>query len=91
MTLPLEKWIHVTAVSRQGGESCVYLDGVKSRNTTIGENAKGLDELWIGCSHDAPTSWVDSWISEVKVFYEALSDSQVQHESSLFHQKVGSS
>ncbi len=80
---PLRKWIHVTAVFRQGGESYVFLDGVRSDKTVIANNDEGKGDLWIGRAHHG-NHWTDSWIKEVMVFDSALSDEDVESYSEAF-------
>lgn len=75
--IPTKQWIHVTAVFRQGGESYVFLNGVKSDNSAIGKNDEGLGDLWIGRPRWGG-HWTDSWIKEVKVFNTALDDSIIE-------------
>jgi len=84
---PLKKWIHVTAVFRQGGVSYVFIDGVRSDKTVIANNNPGLNDLWVGRAHWGG-HWVDSWIKEVKVYDEALTDENVKEESNKFHASV---
>jgi len=88
MAVPYKKWIHATAVFRQGGLSYVFLDGVRSQNVVTASNNEGLNELWIGRPLHGG-HWVDCWIKEVKVFYEALENSEVKRLSDSFHAAVG--
>ena len=80
---PIHQWIHVTAVFRQGGESYVFLNGVRSDNSVIGRNNGGYGSLWIGrpvhVSH-----WTDCWIKEVMVFNRAVSDEDVASYAEAF-------
>ena len=85
---PIKKWVHVTAVFRQGGESYVFLDGVRSDFTTTANNNNGLGDLWVGRPHHGG-HWVNSWIKEVKVFNTALSDDVVKQQSIDFFKSVG--
>eukprot|EP00594_Rhizosolenia_setigera_P007288 CAMPEP_0178942524 /NCGR_PEP_ID=MMETSP0789-20121207/2046_1 /TAXON_ID=3005 /ORGANISM="Rhizosolenia setigera, Strain CCMP 1694" /LENGTH=136 /DNA_ID=CAMNT_0020621951 /DNA_START=458 /DNA_END=864 /DNA_ORIENTATION=- len=66
-TAPVKEWFHVTAVFRQGGECAVYVNGVKSDYTSIGNNSDGLPYLIVGRKLDRPNHWADAWIKEVKV------------------------
>lgn len=88
MALPYKKWIHVTAVFQQGGVSYVFLDGVRSQNVVTASNNEGRNELWIGRPIHGG-HWVNCWIKEVKVFYEALQNSEVQALSDSFHAAIG--
>ncbi len=85
--VPTKQWVHITAVFRQGGESYVFLNGVKSDNTAIGKNDDGKGELWIGRPRWGG-HWTDSWIKEVKVFNTALDDSLVKNYANEFIQGV---
>lgn len=84
---PIKKWVHVTAVFRQGGQSYVFLDGVRSDFSTTAKNGSGLGELWVGRPHHGG-HWVNSWIKEVKVFDTALSDDVVKQQSKDFFKSL---
>jgi len=84
---PMKKWVHVTAVFRQGGQSYVFLDGVRSDFSTVAKNGSGMAELWVGRPHHGG-HWVNSWIKEVKVFDTALSDDFVKEQSKEFHKSL---
>jgi len=84
---PTKEWVHVTAVFRQGGDSYVFLNGIRSENTSIGDNSEGLGELWIGRASWGG-HWVDSWIKEVKVFNSALNDAQVDSYAKRFQEEI---
>ncbi len=84
---PTKQWIHVTAVFRQGGESYVFVNGIKSDNSAIGKNDGGKSDLWIGRPKHGG-HWTDSWIKEVKVFNTALDDSLVVNYAEDFLKEV---
>jgi len=74
---PLGKWIHVTAVFRQGKTSSVFLNGIESDKSVIATNNEGSNDIMIGHPKDYSDHWTDCWIKEVMVFDEALPNSQV--------------
>ncbi len=84
---PTKEWLHVTAVFRQGGESYVYMNGVRSDNVVISNSNGGYKDIWIGRARWSD-HWADSWIKEVKVFDEALSDEDVLRLSNQFFTNV---
>jgi len=84
---PIRRWIHVTAVFRQNGESYVFLDGVKSNRSVVATNNEGLNDLWVGRPIHGG-HWTDSWIKEVKVFDFALSDEQVKEQVDQFQNDI---
>ena len=58
-TAPTKQWFHVAAVFRQGGECAVYVNGVKSDVTTIGNNIDAYPDLYIGRSRLYENHWAD--------------------------------
>jgi len=74
---PLGVWIHVVAVFRQGGDSYVFLNNVKS-NVVTANNNEGRSNLYIG---NYPTATgdhhADVWIRKFRVYGRALSDDEV--------------
>jgi len=74
--VPTKQWVHLTAVFRQNGDSYVYLNGIRSDNKVTAKNNEGRNDLYVG-RPEWKGHWVDSWIKEVRVFDEALTDASV--------------
>ncbi len=78
-TLPeTKKWIQIVATFRSGGESSLFVDGVKAPISAIGQAGEGNPDFQIGQPRDYPENHdSDSWVRDVQIYDRALSDEEV--------------
>lgn len=78
---PCGRWFHIVGVWRQGGESTVYLDGVRG-NSIIAKNGKGNDPLEAviigGRAAYDPVHNAAVHLSSVRIYSRALGDEEVR-------------
>mmetsp|Transcript_31554 Transcript_31554/g.50333 ORF Transcript_31554/g.50333 Transcript_31554/m.50333 type:complete len:731 (-) Transcript_31554:155-2347(-) len=82
--VPIKQWVLLTAVFRQNGDSYVYLNGIRSDSKVIATNNEGSNDLYVGRPKGWSNHWVDSWIKEVKVFDQALTDGSIADYAKIF-------
>ncbi len=77
--LDLNKWIHIAAVYDQSNGLVIYINGARESNESIsGLLSSNGDKFTIGKNSLTNSEYFKGSIDEVRVFDDALTDSQIQ-------------